>query len=411
MQTVGGRYELIGRLGKGGMGEVYRARHVGLGKSFALKVIAPAFAGDSAARQRFNEEAKLASEISHPNIVSPVDFGEDPELGAYMVMEIVEGDPLLTSLSDGPMSVRRAIDVLAQVADALEHIHKRGIIHGDVKADNIMVVAEATGATGTRRRRTVRLLDFGLARRRDTQDDSLVSGSPHYFAPERAMGGQASVLTDVYALGVLGYLLFAGALPFDGTLMEILTGHVERVPDRLAQRRGEVLDDSIEALIQRALAKDPCARTPSASAFRYELNTVMDMLDMGRRRARPSGILKLENARDAALASLFERSKLPQAIVSVEGIIGYANKAFAKLVGHTEQPIEGEALDTTALVANVPGLLRAIRTVHIQGRPSEVRAQVYRDEVPVLELVIWLVPAPLPGEQVHLLIRVEELQR
>src|SRR6478672_114295 len=130
MQTVGGRYALDGPLGEGGMGQVYRARHLQLGKAFALKIISPAFAEDTAARARFNQEAKLASEISHPNIVSVVDYGEDPNYGAYMVMELVEGEPLIGDTSS-PISMRRALDVLAQVADALDFIHKRGIVHGD----------------------------------------------------------------------------------------------------------------------------------------------------------------------------------------------------------------------------------------------------------------------------------------
>ena len=204
VRTVGGRYAIDGRLGEGGMGQVYRARHLQLGKAFALKIISPTFALDGAARARFNEEAKLASEISHPNIVSVVDFGEDEQFGAYMVMELVEGEPLISEGSL-PMSPRRAIDVLAQVADALDHIHKRGIIHGDVKADNIMLTAEPAGASGARRRRVVRLLDFGLARRPDHAEEDSVSGSPHYLAPERAAGGPASVSSDIYALGVLGY--------------------------------------------------------------------------------------------------------------------------------------------------------------------------------------------------------------
>src|SRR5215467_910721 len=167
-RTVGGRYALDGRLGEGGMGQVYRARHLQLGKPFALKLIAPAFAEDSIARARFNQEAKLASEITHPNIVSVVDFGEDTQFGAYMVMELVDGAPLV---GPGmlPMTMRRGLDVLAQVADALDHIHKRGIIHGDVKADNIMLVAENQGP---RRRQLVRLLDFGLARRHDHESES-----------------------------------------------------------------------------------------------------------------------------------------------------------------------------------------------------------------------------------------------
>ncbi len=265
METVGGRYALDGRLGEGGMGHVYRARHIQLGKAFALKIISPAFATDNAARLRFNQEAKLASEISHPNIVSVVDFGEDAQFGAYMVMELVEGEPLIAP-GVLPMSVKRAIDVLGQVADALDHIHKRGIVHGDVKAENIMLTAEQAGA---RRRRIVRLLDFGLARRPDLAEEEGVSGSPHYLAPERALGKAATVATDIYALGVLGYLLVTGTLPFDGQIVEILLRQVQADPDPPSQRLGEPVDAALEALILRAMAKDPAKRHPEAAAFRY----------------------------------------------------------------------------------------------------------------------------------------------
>ena len=144
MQTVGGRYALDGRLGEGGMGHVYRARHLQLGKPFALKLIAPAFAEDTVARARFNQEAKLASEISHPNIVSVVDFGEDTQFGAYMVMELVEGTPLVGA-GTLPMTMRRALDVLAQVADALDHAH----------ADRVRQASERRGAdaSGSRQSR------------------------------------------------------------------------------------------------------------------------------------------------------------------------------------------------------------------------------------------------------------------
>ncbi|HTL37469.1 MAG TPA: protein kinase [Kofleriaceae bacterium] len=410
MQTVGGRYALDGPLGEGGMGQVYRARHLQLGKAFALKIIAPAFAGDNAARQRFNQEAKLASEITHPNIVSVVDFGEDDRFGAYMVMELVEGDPLV-SPGTLPMTVKRAIDVLGQVADALDHIHKRGIIHGDVKADNIMLTAEQQGASGTRRRRVVRLLDFGLARRPEHADEAEgVSGSPHYLAPERAAGGPPSVASDIYALGVLGYLLFTGTLPFDGSLVEVLMAQIHNTPESMNSRRKEELDAALESLIQRAMAKDPAQRHGSAAAFRYELNTVMDMLDMGRRRARGSGALQTENARETAIMQAFDRSRIPQAIVSVEGYVVSCNRAFNKLVNMDEKGCEGLALEDTTLHTFVPGLSRALRAVHVGGKPQERKARVYRSkERPPLELTVWLSPLPIPGQEIHLLVRVEEV--
>jgi len=401
--TVGGRYALAGRLGEGGMGQVYRARHLQLGKVFALKIISPAFALDTAARARFNEEAKLASEITHPNIVSVVDFGEDERFGAYMVMELVEGEPLITALS-GRMSPRRAIDILSQLTDALDHIHRRGIVHGDVKADNIMLTAETDGA---RRRRVARLLDFGLARRPGGEEEQLVIGSPHYLAPERAAGGPPSVAADVYALGVLGYLMLTGTLPFDGNLVEILMAHIDQPVDRPSARCGEAIDDALEALIMRALEKDPARRHGSAAAFRYELNTVMDMLDM-RRRGRTAGTNKPGSAREATLVGAFERSRVPQALLSLDGAIVFANKGFARLLG-SDAGIEGQNLMETTLTEVIPGLIRTLRTTHVGGKPIERRARVERgDDQPALELVCWFCPLPLVGTEIHLMIRVSD---
>ncbi|HEX5058900.1 MAG TPA: serine/threonine-protein kinase [Kofleriaceae bacterium] len=410
METVGGRYALDGRLGEGGMGHVYRARHIQLGKAFALKIISPAFAADNAARVRFNQEAKLASEISHPNIVSVVDFGEDPQFGAYMVMELVEGEPLIAP-GVLPMSVKRAIDVLGQVADALDHIHKRGIVHGDVKAENIMLTAETTSQSGgARRRRIVRLLDFGLARRPDHAEEEGLSGSPHYLAPERAAGGPASVSSDVYALGVLAYLLLTGTLPYEGGVVEVLMAQINNTPEPISVRRREEVDPALESLILRAMAKDPAQRHGSAAAFRYELNTVMDMLDMGRRRPRGSGAIPPENARETSITQAFDRSRIPQAILSVEGLFVATNRAFNKLVNQDEKGCDGLILSDTTLSTFVPGLMRALRTVHVDGKPVERRAKVFRgNDRPPYELSIWLSPLPIPGQEIHMLVRVEEV--
>jgi len=414
MDTVGGRYALDGRLGEGGMGQVYRAKHLQLGKAFALKIISPAFAADNVARTRFNQEAKLASEISHPNIVSVVDYGEDAQFGAYMVMELVEGDSLVAS-GTLPMSTKRALDVLAQIADALEHIHKRGIIHGDVKAENIMLTAEGSNSSPeTRRRRVVRLLDFGLARRPEPgEGEDGVCGSPHYLAPERCAGGQPSVASDIYALGVLGYLLLTNTLPFEGNVVEILMSHIHNPIEPMSKRRGEEeIEEEVENLIARALAKDPAQRHGSAAAFRYELNTVMDMLDMGRRSrpTRGSGAMEPTNAREAMLRTAFERSRIPQALLSIDGTMTASNKAFNKLVNASEKGVEGLAVTDLSIATYVPGLLRALRAVHTEGKPTEQRAKVYRGRSKnPLELTIWLSPLPIPGQEIHMFVRVEEI--
>jgi serine/threonine-protein kinase len=393
--TVGGRYVLEQQLGKGGMGQVFEARHLQLNKRFALKIMNRSFANDPEARARFIDEAKLASEISHPNIVSVVDFGEDAHFGAYMVMELIDGEPLTRSA----LSLRRACDVLGQIADALALIHRRGIVHGDVKAENIMLVDEVVG---TRRRKLVRLVDFGLAHRisapRRTSD--MVSGTPHYLAPERALGESATVASDVYALGILGYYLISGKLPFDGELEEVLRAHVEAPPPPLVARRGEVIDPALEALILRALHKDYAQRHASVSAFRYELNTVMDMVDLGRRRPRTPP--PAEVTAEARLAQTFAGSRFAQAVVGVDGRVLLANAAFRDLADEAAVETDAERSAMTNLLALVPGLPAALARAHAEGGTVECRGEG-----------IVLRASDLVGrdDEVHLMVWVDETPR
>jgi serine/threonine protein kinase len=236
------------------------------------------------------------------------------------------------------------------------------------------------------------MIDFGLARRVTGADrDEHVSGTPHYLAPERAGGAAATVATDIYALGVLGYLMVAGTLPFDGNIVEVLMKQLQEAPARLSARRGEPVDDALEALITRAMAKDPAQRHPSAAAFRYELNNVMDMLDMGRRK-RTSPAMRAVPARDTQLAAMFDKSRLPQLLVSADATIQLANPAFYTLLAHDGR-LDGVPLAETALASHVPGLARAVRLAHMSGKPSERRATVYRGtgQAPLL-VVIWLAP-------------------
>ena len=403
---IGSRYEVESQLGEGGQGRVYRVRHVELGKPFALKIISPVFAGDENARLRFNKEAKLASEIPHPNIVSVVDYGEDPELGVFMVMEIVNGDTLL---GPGllPMTTRGAIDVLRQVADALEHIHKRGIIHGDIKAENVVLTEEAQHESrhASRKRRVARLLDFGLASRHGHHDDAEgVNGTPPYLAPERIKGSPPSVASDIYALGVLGYLLLTGTLPFDGELMAVLNAHLHETPPPMSERRKADVDPAVEALIARAMAKEPSARHPSASAFLYELNTVADMLGLSGRRSRPSSTAISENPRLTAIAGTFDASRMPQAILTSDGDIVACNPAFQKFV---KDDCDDTTIGETSLARFVPQLKEAVGSV---GRtPLELRTDVSRGAGrATLRLTVWLVPVQIVGQEVHLLVRVEE---
>jgi eukaryotic-like serine/threonine-protein kinase len=373
---IADRYIVDDEIGEGGMGKVYRARHAKLGKVFALKVIAPAFAEDSIARARFVKEAHIASQISHPGIASVVDFGEDANVGAYMVMELVEGVLLVDE--PAPFAVRRALDVVAQIADVLDHIHANGIIHGDVKLENIMLVTENDGP---RRRQAVKLLDFGLAERMGTRPAHL-AGTPEYVAPERIAGGPPTEQSDIYALGVLAFRLLTGVFPFEGDGEDMLRAHLEVQPPAMSKLRGEDLDEAVENLIRRALAKRPCDRHASASAFRYELNTVMDMLAMTRRRTR-TGLIKADSRRDAMINVLFEKSPYAQAVVQKTGNVEIANEAFVQLFEACEGATVG------------PGLLESVRHAFTFQESFERKLGKH--------LVAF---APFVGETVHVLVRV-----
>lgn len=382
---VGGRYVLEAKLGEGGMGSVYEARHAELGKKFALKIINRNLASNHDSLAKFNEEARIASEITHPNIVSVVDYGNDPQVGPYMVMSLLEGETL--THTGGKLSIRRACDILAQVAAALDTIHRRGIVHGDIKADNIMLVEEPAG-DGHRRRQVATLMDFGLAQRMTgilAGRQATFAGTPHYVAPERASGEPATVATDLYALGVLGFYLLTGSHPFDGTESEILDAHLLTEPPSIEGTRGEAVDPALVGLVQRAMHKDPAQRQASAAAFRYELDTVREMLDIGRRRGR---LLRKQDAQPH-LAQLFTASPIPQALMRTDGTLVETNEAFGRLMRGRE------------LAAVAPGLLEAAPRARVEATPVLCKGTLDGADT----VLLWIAPVPWSTE-LHVLVHV-----
>lgn len=316
--TLSGRYTVEERLGEGGMGNVFAVRHIELGKRFALKVLHPTLAAKPASRERFLEEAKLASQLSHPNIVSVVDFGHDPDHGVFLVMELLSGVTLARYA--GRLSIRRTCETIGQLVDALDMLHRNGIVHGDIKADNVMMVEESLGS---RRRSVARLIDFGLAHRMSTIDArGPLSGTPEYMAPERTLGEPPSIATDIYAAGVVAYELLAGNVPFQGRVDDVLEAQRTTPPPPIVPQRGDAVDPAIEGLVMRAMHKDPTKRHATASALRYELNNVMRMLGITRARS---------TRRPQALEGLFESSRLAQAVVRLDGTLELANDAFRAL--------------------------------------------------------------------------------
>ena len=255
--TLGGRYRLDERIAGGGMGDVWRGTDEVLGRTVAVKILLPALLDEPGFAERFRGEARTMATINHPGVVDVYDYGSDQQL-AFLVMEYVEGDALSRTLSRvGRLTPARTMALVAQAADALQAAHANGIVHRDVKPGNLLV----------RPNGTLVLTDFGIARSALVGQLTVagsVLGTASYISPEQASGEVATPASDVYALGVVAYQCLSGHRPFDGaTPIEIAMKHVRETPRPLPAD----IPPPVRAIVDRALAKDPGARWPSASAM------------------------------------------------------------------------------------------------------------------------------------------------
>jgi serine/threonine protein kinase len=277
-QTLANRYLIEVRLGEGAMGTVYRAKHVKVGRPFAVKVLHRHLLEDNKVAQRFEREAELAGRLRHPNVIGVVDVGETPDGFRYMVMDFAEGDDLAAILDQAPMTPARIIHLTRQLLEGLYHAHEQGLIHRDFKPENVIVETDMHGSE------VPRIVDFGIAILREGGDspdgagrlttNGLVLGTPHYMAPEQAVADPIDHRIDLFALGIVIYEMLCGKLPYDGTGAEVARANLLLDPPPIAKRVPYLeVDPLLEAFARRLMAKKRDHRPATAKAAR-------DLLDL-----------------------------------------------------------------------------------------------------------------------------------
>ena len=291
-RTLNGRYDVLARLGVGGVGVVYQGRQVQLDRLVAIKVLQQSAAASPEWRRRFEREARVLSALAHPNIVPITDFGIDGDV-PYLVMELLQGKTLADLINEGPVSPARALDIVGQTLRGLAFAHRQGIAHRDLKPANIFLQALPDHADH------VRLLDFGMAKflegasspspAENLSRAGVVFGTPSYMAPEQAKAERVDTRADIYAAGVILFQLLAGRLPYVADTPEgVMEAHVfEPVPSLAEVRPDLSIARLVQPVIDRAMAKKPAERYPQA----LWMLSALEALDGGSRAAATSAEL------------------------------------------------------------------------------------------------------------------------
>ena len=265
-----GNLEIISLIGRGGMGNVYRAEHVALRTAYAVKILHPEICRDPVVKERFRREAVTCSGLRHENIIYVTDYGEHARLGLYLVMEFLEGATLEELLFQrGALPIWRALHIAEQICDGLAAAHDYGTIHRDLKPENIFLVDRGEHLE------KVKILDFGIARLAQVTSalthEGMTLGTPAFMAPEqiRGTGARLGPWTDLYSLGCLLYTMLSGHDVFEGaTQFEVVSRHLKSEPALISVHRPELAGTHLEALLVGILAKEPADRPQSAAAVK-----------------------------------------------------------------------------------------------------------------------------------------------
>jgi tRNA A-37 threonylcarbamoyl transferase component Bud32 len=278
-----GKYRLLERIGSGSMGEVYRAEHVLLGRAAAVKVLRPELASDEQQVERFFAEARAVNMADHRNVVDVTDVTREPDGTAWFVMELLEGSDLASRMHEQRLSLSQALAIAQQLCAALDAVHKAGIVHHDIKPENVFI-AQRDGQD------VVKLVDFGIARlpentrEEDNTFNGVVVGSPPYMAPEQACGMVCDRRADLYAVGAVLFEMIAGRPLFERANMRALLEAVVFAPPPRVSAYADLpssVSADIERLLARCLAKQPARRPATARALGAEIAAIRTRLEGG----------------------------------------------------------------------------------------------------------------------------------
>ncbi len=344
--VIGGRYQVRRLIGEGGMGRVYEAEHIDIGRRVALKILHPAYSQTPDLVERLRREARAASKISHPNVVDVTDSGTTPDGAFFFVMEYLEGVELGELIyREGKLDVARSLHIGAQIARAIQAAHEVNVIHRDLKPENVLIINREG------QKDFVKVLDFGIAKsgkdadienEKDTNGDlrrrltspGMTMGTPEYMAPEQAAGRPADPRSDVYAVGGLVYEMLSGKAPYEGqNFMEILHKKATTMPAPLTGLRDDVPPE-LEAIVMRAMARDPDDRPRSMDEFGRELTNLATTMFPGFGYSAPvesdkvpqAGVLGVLRGGAAQASGLFQRfaflKRNKPALIGAVGALG-----------------------------------------------------------------------------------------
>ena len=395
--TMLGPYEVLGLIGAGGMGEVYKARDARLGRLVALKLLPAELSGDAERRARFEREARAIASLAHPHICLLYDIGEHEVAGSaqptlYLVMEHLVGETLADCLLRGPLPLAQAIDIAAQIAEALAVAHQHGMVHRDLKPGNVMLI---TGAAGRPETPTAKLLDFGLAKRAvpglaaEMADDGTATrqaapvtvegtilGTLHYMSPEQIRGEAVDARTDLFAMGAVLFEMIMGSRAFPGrTPMEVCHCTLYEQPPALGGSPAAIAADRV---IRRALAKRPEDRYATASEMAEALRSLRQIEDTGETRAHaitrlivlPFRVLRPDPDTDFLAVSLPDA--ITGALAGVGSLVVRSSAAAARFSGH-DVNFRRLAEEADIDVVLTGSLLRAGQQVRVTAQLVEAR--------------------------------------